>query len=56
MTMRDVEGAIAEAVEVGRLNGMDGLNNWQRSFFRLPKTNCCAIWGLILPTIMLRNF
>jgi len=28
MTMRDVEGVIAEAVEAGRLNGMDGLNNW----------------------------
>lgn len=39
MTMRDVEGAIAEAVEAGRLNGMDGLNNWQRIVFLIAEAD-----------------
>ena len=56
MTMRDVEGAIAEAVEAGRLNGMDGLNNWQRTVFPIAEAELLCDMGLILPTIMLRNF
>lgn len=33
MTMRDVAGVIAEAVEVGRLNGVESLKGWRRTVF-----------------------
>ena len=45
MTMRDVEGAIAEAVEAGRLNGMDGLNNWQRTVFLIAEDELLCDMG-----------
>ena len=45
MTMRDVEGAIAEAVEAGRLNGMDGLNNWQRTVFLIAEAELLCDMG-----------
>ena len=45
MTMRDVEGAIAEAVEAGRLNGMDGLNNWQRTVFPIAEAELLCDMG-----------
>ena len=43
--MRDVEGAIAEAVEAGRLNGMDGLNNWQRTVFLIAEAELLCDMG-----------
>ena len=45
MTMRDVEGAIAEAVEAGRLNGMDGLNNWQCTVFLIAEAELLCDMG-----------
>lgn len=45
MTMRDVEGEIAEAVEAGRLNGMDGLNNWQRTVFLIAEAELLCDMG-----------
>ena len=45
MTMRDVEGVIAEAVEAGRLNGMDGLNNWQRTVFLIAEAELLCDMG-----------
>ena len=43
--MRDVEGAIAEAVEAGRLNGMGGLNNWQRTVFLIAEAELLCDMG-----------
>ena len=43
--MRDVEGEIAEAVEAGRLNGMDGLNNWQRTVFLIAEAELLCDMG-----------
>ena len=45
MTMCDVEGSIAEAVEAGRLNGMDGLNNWQRTVFLIAEAELLCDMG-----------
>ena len=45
MTMRDVEGAIAEAAEAGRLNGMDGLNNWQCTVFLIAEAELLCDMG-----------
>ena len=56
MTMRDVEGVIAEAVEAGRLNGVESLKGWQRTVFLIAEAELLCDMGLILPTIMLQNF
>ena len=45
MTMRDVDREIAEAVEAGRLNGMDGLNNWQRTVFLIAEAELLCDMG-----------
>ena len=36
---------IAEAVEAGRLNGMDGLNNWQRTVFPIAEAELLCDMG-----------
>ena len=45
MTMRDVEGVIAEAVEAGRLNGVESLKDWQRTFFLIAEAELLCDMG-----------
>ena len=43
--MRDVEGVIAEAVEAGRLNGVESLKDWQRTFFSDCRSRIAVRYG-----------
>ena len=45
MTMRDVEGAIAEAAEAGRLNGVESLKGWQRTVFLIAEAELLCDMG-----------
>ena len=45
MTMRDVEGVIAEAVEAGRLNGVESLKGWQRTVFLIAEAELLCDMG-----------
>ena len=45
MKMRNAEGAIAEAVEAGRLNGVESLKDWQRTFFLIAEAELLCDMG-----------
>ena len=45
MTMRDVEGVIAEAVEAGQLNGVESLKGWQRTVFLIAEAELLCDMG-----------
>ncbi|MDO4879403.1 MAG: hypothetical protein Q3966_08980 [Neisseria sp.] len=42
---RDIDGKIVAALEAGRLNGLDGLNNWQRTVFLIAEAELLCDMG-----------